>query len=147
MSATVAQLRAAGMLLLQTHGQQDSWLLSQEETHLGFIDQFGGLEAQREQYTAAFERMRALKSRLSSLESDEAARVRKADLLRYQVNEIESARLTDGERRNFPHAAGLFGTQNSSPSFFLIAMRFWPAMRNTPALFRSSAKLPLIWKR
>lgn len=47
MSATVAQLRAAGMLLLQTHGQQDSWLLSQEETHLGFIDQFGGLEAQR----------------------------------------------------------------------------------------------------
>ena len=97
MSATVAQLRAAGMLLLQTHGQQDSWLLSQEETHLGFIDQFGGLEAQREQYTAAFERMRALKSRLSSLESDEAARVRKADLLRYQVNEIESARLTDGE--------------------------------------------------
>ena len=97
MSSTVAQLRAAGMLLPQTHGQQDSWLLSQEETHLGFIDQFGGLEAQRKQYTAAFERMRVLKSRLSSLESDEAARARKADLLRYQVNEIESARLTDGE--------------------------------------------------
>ncbi len=95
--ATVAQLRAAGTLLLQTHGQQDSWLLSQEETHLGFIDQFGELEERRKDYLAAFERMRLLRARLTSLETDEAARARKLDLLRYQTNEIEAATLVDGE--------------------------------------------------
>ncbi len=99
-SATVAQLRAAGALLLQTHGQQDSWLLSQEETHLGFIDQFGALEGERKAYYGAYDRMRRLQAKLDSLESDASARARKIDLLRYQINEIEAASLQEGEEES-----------------------------------------------
>ena len=95
--STVAMLKAIGALLIHTHGQHDSQLLSDPETHLAFTDSFGRLEPQIEKYRESYDRYCEIKRKLSSLETDEAAKARTIDLLQYQINEIDSARLIDGE--------------------------------------------------
>lgn len=95
--ATTAMLRAAGAQLIAVHGQQDTQLLAASESHLRFVDAFGRHDGLLERYRASFEHYRAIGSRLRSLETDEAAKARKIDLLRYQIDEITACALTDGE--------------------------------------------------
>ena len=95
--STVAMLKSIGALLIHTHGQQDSQLLADPEMHLSFTDSFGGLYPMIESYRESYEYYCDIRRKLSSLETDEAAKARKIDLLSYQINEINSADLTDGE--------------------------------------------------
>ena len=95
--STVAMLKSIGALLIHTHGQQDSQLLADPEMHLSFTDSFGGLYPMIESYRESYEYYCDIRRKLSSLETDEAAKARKIDLLSYQINEINSANLTDGE--------------------------------------------------
>ncbi len=95
--ATVAMLKSIGALLIHTHGQHDSQLLSDPETHLAFTDSFGRLEPQIARYRQSYDRYCEIKRKLASLETDEAAKARSIDLLQYQINEIDSAALIDGE--------------------------------------------------
>jgi len=95
--STVTMLKSIGSLLIHTHGQHDSQLLSDPETHLAFTDSFGRLEPQIEIYKESYQRYCEIKRKLSSLETDEDAKARTIDLLQYQINEIDSASLIDGE--------------------------------------------------
>ena len=104
--STVAMLKSIGALLIHTHGQHDSQLLSDPETHLGFTDSFGKLEPLIAKYRESYDRFCDIKRKLSSLETDEAAKARKIDLLQYQINEIEAAALVDGKMKSLLPDAG-----------------------------------------
>jgi len=67
--------------------------------HIKYLDKFAGeqlLEIKRE-YQEYFQKWNKLKTELSNNFGDEKERQRKLDLLKYQLNEIESSKLKENE--------------------------------------------------
>ena len=95
--STVAMLKSIGGLLIHTHGQQDSQLLSLPETHLQFVDDYGELRPVLSEYRRHYGALCALEDKLAAIETDEAAKARRIDLLNYEIEEIIACRLHDGE--------------------------------------------------
>jgi len=96
-AVTLGVFAQFGQRLVDIHGQGDHLSLLRVKEHLNFLDRYGGLQEQR---TALAERVRALRSvrtELAALRRDERELARRADLLQYQVREIEDARLEPGE--------------------------------------------------
>ncbi len=104
---TVTQLRALGSRLLNIHGQHDGQQLLDEEQHLVYLDAFGRVENLIDTYRDRFDALQAVERQIRALQMDEAEKARRMDTLRYQIEELERARLKSGEedellsRRNF----------------------------------------------
>lgn len=96
--ATVSMLKTIAPRLVGIHGQHESYELLSPEIHMTYIDSFGRLEGLLEKYQVSYRRVRGLQRRLKELNTDEGEKSRQADLLRYQINELESANLVPGER-------------------------------------------------
>lgn len=91
-------LEAFGRHLVDIHGQSEHLSLLQERSHLDFLDRYGGLEAEREALGVQVDALRAVRRELGTLVRSERELSRRADLLRYQIEEIEAARLEPGEQ-------------------------------------------------
>ncbi len=96
-TVNVSVLRDIGKLLVNIHGQHDNQALLDPENHLGFIDAFGYYSKIIEDYRACYSELRAVRRKLKSLSTDEDEKLRKIDLLMYQINEIEAADVKVGE--------------------------------------------------
>lgn len=96
--ATVSMLRELGALLLNIHGQHESYELLSPEVHMTYVDSFGGLETLLTEYQESYRRLREIQRRLEAFNTDEGEKARRVDLLRYQINELESASIQPGER-------------------------------------------------
>jgi len=93
-----AVLRELGAALLDIHGQNDGRKLLDESAHLTYLDAFGGHESELEEFKAAYKKLRDKKSEIDKLTMDESEKARHIDLLKHQINEIERAKLRDGEQ-------------------------------------------------
>ena len=94
---TAAMLRDLGKNLINIHGQHDNAALSDPSTHLSFLDSFAGNTAEKNVYYEKYSRVRNLNKQIDSLSFDEREKAMRTDILRYQVNELESAELVVGE--------------------------------------------------
>jgi DNA repair protein RecN (Recombination protein N) len=95
--ATLTLLRSLRPLLVDIHGQGTQQTLFDPGTHLELLDAFADLAAGREELAARYRRWSALDRELESLRRDEAEKFHLTDALRFQVSELESARLAAGE--------------------------------------------------
>lgn len=95
--ATAAILRSVSALLINVHGQHDNQQLLSPQKHLGFIDSYGELDGLVREYQAAYRDYMLMRRELASVNTDEAQKAHRIDLLSYQVNEIEAAELQPGE--------------------------------------------------
>ncbi len=95
--ATAAILRSVSALLINVHGQHDNQQLLSSQKHLGFIDSYGELDGLVREYQAAYRDYMLVRRELASVNTDEAQKAHRIDLLSYQVNEIEAAELQPGE--------------------------------------------------
>lgn len=97
--ATVAQLRAITQMLIDIHGQHEHQSLLNESRHIDILDGFGGAEllALRGEFAGIWSRYKSLLDSMRSLFGTEQERARRADILRYQINEIKAANLAPGE--------------------------------------------------
>ncbi len=95
--ATAAILRSVSALLINVHGQHDNQQLLSPQKHLGFIDSYGELGGLVREYQAAYRDYMLVRRELASVNTDEAQKAHRIDLLSYQVNEIEAAELHPGE--------------------------------------------------
>ena len=94
---SVTMLRKLGIQLINIHGQHDSALLFDEENHLTFLDDFSGNEALRNAYREKYENVAALRREIQHLTMDESEKLRRMEMLKYQIAEIEKAELELGE--------------------------------------------------
>ena len=94
---TVAQLRKIGSALLNIHGQHDGQQLLDEEQHLAYLDNFGRVNAEYAKYTDCYTAMTETERKIRSYRMDEAEKERRLDSLRFQIRELEQAKLTPGE--------------------------------------------------
>ncbi len=89
----ISVLKAAGDLLVDLHGQHDHQLLLKEENHLGVIDGFGEVEPILKSYQSQYKKMTELQKQLRDLKKREHELQEKTELYRFQVQELEEARL------------------------------------------------------
>ena len=94
---TVAQLRRIGADLLNIHGQHDGAALLDEEQHGAYLDRFGRTDAELTAYRAEYDAMAGLRAQIRALQMDEAEKARRVDSLRFQIDELERAKLVPGE--------------------------------------------------
>ena len=94
---TVTQLRTLGGRLLNIHGQHDGQQLLDEEQHILYLDRFGQVQPLLDSYRAAFNAVQELRRQIGALQMDEAEKERRVDTLRFQINELERAKIREGE--------------------------------------------------
>ena len=94
---TVAQLRKIGSALLNIHGQHDGQQLLDEERHLAYLDSYGRVDSELERYAECYSAMVETEKKIRSYRMDEAEKERRLDSLRFQIRELEQAKLTPGE--------------------------------------------------
>ncbi len=96
---TLSQLRVIGELLIDIHGQHDNRRLMEPETHKELVDAYGSSDILPvyENYKALLEEYNLLRVKLSSDNTDPGKRQERIDLLKYQISEIESANIKEGE--------------------------------------------------
>lgn len=116
-TVTAAMLKQAGDGLADLHGQHEHQSLLQAEKHLDLLDQYGGslltregkvldvldtygggpIMGLRQEVAHLYRELQAARVELQALLGDDRDRARREDLLRFQRDELEAARLRDGE--------------------------------------------------
>ena len=95
--ATVASLKEIGEYLINIHGQNDNLELMNPALHIVYIDALADMGEKLSAYRRLYRELRAVEEELNAAETDEAERLRKIDLLSFQITEIEDADVTVGE--------------------------------------------------
>jgi DNA repair protein RecN (Recombination protein N) len=90
-------VRSVGRLLVNIHGQHDNQALLSPEKHVYYLDKFAGTGAILEEYSGVYREVRGLESQLAGIQTDEAMKARRTELLKYQIDEIEAADLSPDE--------------------------------------------------
>lgn len=94
---SVSILRKLGIQLINIHGQHDSAALFDEENHLQYLDDFADNGLLRADYLEKYESVIALRREIDRMQMDESEKLRKMEMLRYQIEEITKAQLQSGE--------------------------------------------------
>ena len=96
---TVNELKSFMKNLIDIHGQMDNQSILDQTMHIKYLDDFIGkkIKTIKDEYLEYYKEYCNVKSEIKSNFGDEKEKQRKLDLLRYQVNEIESASLKMGE--------------------------------------------------
>ena len=93
-------LKEIGELLVDLHGQSEHLSLLRVREHLNLLDRYAGDEKLRENYTRVYQNLVSVNRELTGLRQAESESARQIDVLNYQINEIEAARLESGEEEN-----------------------------------------------
>ena len=101
---TLSVLASIGEWLVDIHGPHDHQSLLKAARQLEILDAYGGLEEQRGEFAALVDQRAVLATQKTELIVDEDAYARELDLLRFQVDEIESAKLRSDEEPELEQA-------------------------------------------
>jgi DNA repair protein RecN (Recombination protein N) len=84
---------------VQIHGQRDNQTLFEKSEHISFVDLYSKNEIKglKEEYLNLFNEFKEIEKDFKNNYGDESARERELDLLKYQLNEMSSANLKQGE--------------------------------------------------
>jgi DNA repair protein RecN (Recombination protein N) len=94
---TLQTLSAIGMMIISISGQHENQLLLKQDNHLFLLDDFGGLIGERMGLTESFNRYEALKESGIRIEREIKESRERQDLAVFQMNEITSAKIKEGE--------------------------------------------------
>jgi DNA repair protein RecN (Recombination protein N) len=96
---TLGALKDIGSKLIDIHGQNDQQAIFQKSKHLDLLDRFGGssISDAIAQYAEQLTEYRQCIEEIKSLGTDPEARAKRAELLLFQINELEEASFQDNE--------------------------------------------------
>ena len=105
--ATAAMLRELSVNLVNIHGQHESHELFSPETHIDYIDSYGGIAPVLSDYADKYKSYIILKKKLNAANSDESERLREIDLLSFQSGELFDADVRIGEEEELESERGV----------------------------------------
>ncbi len=108
---TVNELKDFMKQFIEIHGQNDNQNLLDSKLHLKYLDGFIGTEIlgeDKETYRTLYNRYLEIKEELKQNYGDDKERQRKLDLLKYQTEEIEQAKLKENEEEGLEEKRKLF---------------------------------------
>ncbi len=94
---TVAAVKALAPCLLEVHGQSEHVALLARPAQLDLLDQFAGADDLLGEVAGLHARRKQLELEVAGLSENEQDRLRRIDLLSFQLKELEQARLEPGE--------------------------------------------------
>ena len=94
---TATELKETGKHLVNIHGQHDNQALLDPDRHLDYIDAVADDDPIKGKYYAEFRELNRIRKELAATETDEDEKRRRVGLLKYQINELESAGIKPGE--------------------------------------------------
>ena len=94
---TVTMLREIGEMLVAIHGQHEHECLLHAPNQLLLLDRFADATALRNAFSELLSEVNELRARRRSLTEGREARRRQAELLRFQIEEIDGTKLRPGE--------------------------------------------------
>ncbi len=90
-------LKELGELLVDVHGQSEHLSLLRVREHLTLLDRYAQADEVRQVFAAGCEALNRVRSELAALRQSEREAARRAEMLAFQINEIEAAALRPGE--------------------------------------------------
>ena len=97
-NVTVAKLKSAAAKLISLHAQHEQRTLLERSRHLAIVDEYSAdIRSLKQEVSDAYYELKTVTSRLESLSLDETERAKRLDYIQYEINDIESARLSPGE--------------------------------------------------
>ena len=98
-TVTLSILKEVSSLLIDIHGQHEHQSLLNKKIHLEIIDSYGkkDIEPVKVQVAEAYHKFKKLEKELKATDIDEEERLREISFLEFEIQEIEQARLMDGE--------------------------------------------------
>lgn len=106
MPATVSMLKALGVQLVNIHGQLDNQSLLSPETHCSFIDKLAGSGRELNEFKELYSLYIKKENELKSLNTDVNEKNRRLDILNYQIEEIQKADISPGEKDELTEKLG-----------------------------------------
>ncbi len=95
----LATISAVGRELVDIHGQHEHQGLLRKESHLTFVDEFGGLSGDASLLQSVHHAVADLKARVSRIREKARERALQIDFLKFQISEIDAASLGEGEKQ------------------------------------------------
>jgi DNA repair protein RecN (Recombination protein N) len=96
-TVNVGLLKELGALLIDIHGQAEHLSLLDPRAHLGLLDRYAEVVKPLGEYRQTYHSLLNLRRELSDLRKAQSDADRRIEMLTYQAEEIESARLKTGE--------------------------------------------------
>ncbi len=97
-TVTAAKVRAAAELLIDIHGQHEHQTLTQKKKQLEILDRYADNGAALEKTAALYHDYKKKEEALAAFSVDEDSRRRELDFLKYEVRELETAAVAEGEK-------------------------------------------------
>lgn len=96
---TLSLLKLVGECLVDVHGQYQHQSLLSSESHIDFVDEYGGKAVldTRRVVSQLYDELRVRRDELRKYSGDVHERTREMELLKFQINDIESAKLLPNE--------------------------------------------------
>lgn len=96
-SIPLSLLRSAASCLIGIHGQHDNIALLDPERHIYILDEYAGVSAELAAYEKSYDRFCELTRRIAELSKNEREKAQRIEFLKFQIDEIESAKLRPDE--------------------------------------------------
>ena len=96
-TVNVGLLKELGALLIDIHGQAEHLSLLDPRAHLGLLDRYAEVDRHLSDYRQTYHALLNLRRELTDLRKAQSDADRRIEMLTYQAEEIESARLKVGE--------------------------------------------------
>ena len=93
----ISVLREISSLLFNIHGQNDNQTLLDKRNHLGIIDAYAGCGELLGEYREIYGELLRLRERIDSFNKDVMEMNRLREMLKYQIDDINSIKLRQGE--------------------------------------------------
>jgi len=107
---SVQTLHGVSKNIIDVHGQYEHQSLLSPDNQLELLDAYGGFLAERQEIAAIYEAQVALKQQIAELIKKEKERAQKLDILGFQISEIETADLKDGEEEELAEEIKILGS-------------------------------------
>ena len=97
-TVTASKLRTVAEKLISLHAQHEQRTLLKKSKHLEIVDTYdSGIADIKSKVAEEYKEYRECEEKLESMSMDEVERQKRLDYIRYEINDIESARLKQGE--------------------------------------------------
>ncbi len=95
--ATAAVLKEFAKNLINIHGQHDNQRLLDPDNYYIYLDMIAENQTERQEYYDEFKHFNTVRRELNAQETDEGEKLRRSEILQYQIKELEEADINVGE--------------------------------------------------
>ncbi len=98
-TVTAGRLKEITSLLIDIHGQHEHQSLLYKSKHLQILDSYVKSQSAllKDKVSQMYHRYQELSGKLDDMNMDQESRLREADFLRYEIEELDNAKLKEGE--------------------------------------------------